>query len=235
MARPRKYASDADRQAARRQSDAARKRKKRAPERAARNALKNDPTKRKDAAVNAKAHPFAPVNHKTMTVIREIMAEAEKAGDEAGSYSPHGRYLTAMLLEWEDANSARLPVLQETTIVCGKTENGVPITYQSGEGFEWNKLCRSLRANAFMMERQGRNALKADRHARLERIEADEVGLEVADLRTRKDAIAKRKWEDKTQAEFQRAKSAEALAKRQARSDRDSTERMEQRDTFGRF
>ncbi|WP_105386070.1 hypothetical protein [Neorhizobium alkalisoli] len=227
MARPRKYETEADAKAA--------KLEKQRASRAAVNALKKDPTKRKDAAVNAQAHPFAPINDETMSVIRQIMSEARKEPSNPISYSPHGRAVAAMLLEWEDVNSARLPILEEETVVCGHTANGVPITYKTGEGYEWNQLCSRLRGIAFFMERNGRNKLKADRNAVKEQTEADDAGLTVADLRTNKDVTARRKWEDQTQAAFHRAKADEALAKRNARIEQESTECMKESEAFGRF
>lgn len=227
MARPRKYASEADAKAA--------KLEKQRQKRAAEHALKNDPTKRKDAAVNAEAYPFAPINDETMAVIRQIKREAEQQTDRPLSYSPHGRAVAAMLLEWEEANRARLPILEEETVHCGETAKGVPITYQRGEGYEWNRLCSSLRAIAFFMERNGRNMVKAERHTAQERAEAEGAGLTVAKLRTSKDTSAKRKWQDKTQAAYHRAKSDEALAKRNARIEQESTDRMKENEAFGRF
>lgn len=228
MARPRKYGSDADARAA--------KLEKQRQRRAAKHALKNDPTKRKDAAVNAETYPFAPVNAETMAVIQRIK---EAAGALDWDHTPddlcNARAAAAMMLEWEEATKTRLPVLEEETVHCGHTKKGVPITYQRGEGHEWNRLNSYLRVVTFFMERSGRNKLKAERHAEREQAIAEAEGLTVTELRTRDYALARQKWERRTQAAYHLAKSEKAVAKRSAQIRRQDAERMKKHATFGRF
>ncbi|KIP99273.1 hypothetical protein RU07_21820 [Agrobacterium tumefaciens] len=238
VGRPQKYQTEADRQAARRLSDAARKRRKRAVDSAAKNALKKDPTKRKDAAVNAEAYPFAPISDETMAAINSVV-KASGAVDFSGSPKDlrQARMAVAVMLEWEEANKLKLPDL-EPKIYHGTLEErwgNKPFSYPYGEEHQWNQLRSTLHILAHFMELWGRNKTKANRHAERERAEADAAGVTVAKLRDRKDAVAKQKWEDKTQTAFHRAKSDEALAKQTARIERESTERMERQETFGRF
>ncbi|OCP17028.1 MULTISPECIES: hypothetical protein [unclassified Ensifer] len=68
-----------------------------------------------------------------------------------------------------------------------------------------------------------------------EKAEADAAGLTIAELRNHKDAVAKRKWQERTQAAYHRAKGEKALAKRNARIEQESTERMKENEVFGRF
>lgn len=82
--------------------------------------------------------------------------------------------------------------------------------------------------------REKYNARQQKRAAK-EKAEADAAGLTVAQLRDRKDAEAKRKWQERTQAAYHRAKGEAALAKRNARIEQESTKRMKENDAFGRF
>jgi hypothetical protein len=227
-----------DRQAARRLSDAARKRRKRAVDSAAKNALKKDSTKRKDAAVNAEAYPFAPINDETMAAIDSVV-KASGAVDFSGSPKDlrQARMAVAVMLEWEEANKLRLPEL-EPKIYHGTLEErrgNKPFSYPYGEEHQWNQLRSYLRILAHFMELWARNKIKANRHAERERAEADAAGLTVTKLRARKDTAAKKQWESKTQAAYHHAMSEEAAVKHNARIERDSTERMKDNVDFGRF
>jgi len=80
-----------------------------------------------------------------------------------------------------------------------------------------------------------RQQKRAQSAAAREKAEADAAGLTVAQLRDRKDADAKRKWQERTQAAYHRAKGEQVLAKRNARIEREGVERMKELETFGRF
>lgn len=232
MPRPRKYQTVAEAQEARRLKDKERKRQ----QRAIAHALKADPSKRKDAAVNMRNYPVAPVDDETLNIIDEIM---NAAGELTFSGLPvdlgRGRYAAALMIEWEEEHTLRLPALAEEVLLHGHTSKGVPITTRTGKGYWWNKLYSTLKIIAHFMERNGKNKLKAERHAVKEKAEADASGLTVQQLRGRKDAEAKRKWEKKTQAEYHRKNEERVLQKRQERIERESTEKMLQKDKFGQF
>lgn len=232
MGRPRKYASDADALAARRQADAQRKRSHRAAE----HALKKDPTKRKDAAVNMEAYPLAPINDDTMIVIRMIMKTAgELAWNGRPSNLGLGRLAAALMIEWEDEHRLRLPALAEEVTVHDHTAGGVPITSSSGEGYEWNRLHNALCVIVRFMERHGENKLAAERRDEADALEAKEAGLSVEKLRAVRDDLATRQWKTRTQRAYRNAKSERSLAKRNARIERDGVERMRKQESFGRF
>lgn len=232
MGRPRKYASDADALAARRQADAERKRSQRAAE----HALKKDPTKRKDAAVNMEAYPLAPINDDTMTVIRTIKEAAGELGWNGRPTNPGlGRLAAALMIEWEDEHRLRLPALAEEVTVHGHTATGVPITSTGGEGYEWNSLHNALCVTVRFMERHGGNKQAAERRDELDALEAEEAGLSVEKLRAVRDELATRQWKARTQRADRNAKNERALASRNARIEREGVERMKERKTFGRF
>lgn len=228
MARPRKYVSDADRKKA----DAERKRQKRAAE----HALKNDPTKRKDAAVNAEPLPFAPVNDQTRAAIRQIM---EAAGDLDWNGRPKdfgkGRLAAALMVEWEDEHGFRLPDLDEDIILHGHTANGTPITSGTGEGYNWNRLRNALRIIVRFMERDGENKQAAARREKSDRKQADAAGLSLADYRAGREAIAIARHKAKAVTAAFKAKEDKTLAARRARIKREDTDRMKANATFGRF
>ncbi|MGV1752496.1 hypothetical protein [Agrobacterium sp. CG674] len=244
MGRPQKYQTEVDRQAARRLSDAARKRRKRAVDSAAKNALKKDPTKRKDAAVNA-GYPVAPINDDTLEMIKAILEVAGDLSWAGGAMRARTRDIEkaciALMQEWEAENHLQLPSLEDTgesvlwNYIAEGSNGPVNFSYTLTFGERWNKFHSTLRLLAFFDERNGKNNRKKQRHAETEKNEAVAAGLTVAKLRDRKDAVAKQKWEDKTQTAFHRAKSEEALAKHTARIERESTDRMERQETFGRF
>lgn len=239
MARPRKYASEADAKAAK----LAKRRQKRAADSAAKNALKNDPTKRKDAAVNT-TYPLAPVNDDTREMIAAIL-------EVAGDFNPQQVFTSmgrekleaciTLAAQWEDENQQRLPALDydgEPQLWKymlnghnGPVESYISMTY----GERWNRLHGDMQFWAHRKKRDEKNKRKDIRRKEQEQAEADAASLTVAELRTSKEVAAKRKWQAKTQAAHQRAKGEEALAKRNARIERDSTERMKEHEAFGRF
>lgn len=235
MARPRKYKTEAEAKAA--------KVEQRRQQRAAEHARKIDPTKRKDAAVNT-AYPFALVNDDTREMIVAIL-------EIAGDFNPQEVFASmgrekleaciALATQWEDENRQRLPALDHDgephlwsytiTSERGAVEMKVSMTY----GERWNRLYGVMQFWAHWRKRESKNKRKNKRRAEREQAEAHAAGLTVAELRTSKDATAKRKWQERTQAAYHRTKSEKALAKRKARIERDSTERMKERETFGRF
>ncbi|PZU87179.1 MAG: hypothetical protein DI528_08190 [Shinella sp.] len=236
MPRPRKYASEADAKAA--------KLDKQHHRRAAKHALKKDPTKRKDAAVNAEALPLAPVNDETMAAIREILNEAGElqcwGGGMMASFTTT-RKCAAMMADWEEAHKLRLPVLDQTgePVVWSFMTEGIngPVTlsYPMTFGERWNRFCGQMRFLLHWDKRGNANRRKNELRAERERVEANAAGLTVTELRTSKDVNAKRKWQEQTQAAYHRAKSEKALAKRNARIEREGIERMREQETFGRF
>lgn len=232
MARPRKYASEADAKAAK----VAKRRQRRAGESATRNALKNDPTKRKDAAVNIEAYPIAPIDDATLLVIRRI---TEAAGEIDWSGRPKqfgcGRLAAALLAEWEAENGQRLPELDDMITVHGHTSNGVPITSAQGDGYNWNRLSRSLRMILVFMERAGANKQANERRDKSDQKRADAAGLSLTDFRTRREARAMAKHREKAEVAAMHESSAAALANRTARLEREGENRMRARETFGRF
>jgi hypothetical protein len=228
MPRPRKYASEADAKAA--------KLDKQRQKRAAKHALKNDPTKRKDAAVNAEALPLAPVNDETMAAIRQIMSTAGELDwngrpKDFGS----GRLAAALMAEWEDDHASRLPEFEEQITLHGHTAKGVPITSASGEGYDWNRLHNALRIIVRFMERDGENKNAADHREKSDRKQADAAGLSVAAYRASREAMAIARHKAKTATDALKAEGESALAKRNARIEREGVERMKEQETFGRF
>lgn len=239
MARPRKYASEADAKAAK----LAKQRQRRATASAATNALKNDPTKRKDAAVNT-TYPFAPVNDDTREMIAAIL-------EVAGDFNPQQVFISmgrekleaciTLAAQWEDENRQRLPYLEQDGEPQlwkymldghnGPVESKTLMTY----GERWNRLYGTMQFRAHWKKRDEKNKRNDIRRKEKERAEADAAGLTVAELRTSKEVAAKRKWQAETQAAYHRAKGEEALAKRNARIEQESTERMKENEAFGRF
>lgn len=240
MPRPRKYKTEAEAKAAK----VEKRRLKRAGQSAARNALKKDPTKRKDAAVNA-GYPVAPINDDTLEMIKAILDVAGDLSWAGGAMRARTRQVEkaciSLMQEWEAENRLQLPSLEETgesvlwNYIAEGSNGPVNFSYSLTFGERWNKFHSTLRILAFFDERNGKNNCKKQRHAETEKAEAVAAGVSVTKLRDRKDAVAKQKWEDKTQTAFHRAKSDEALAKHTARIERESTERMERQETFGRF
>lgn len=235
MARPRKYASEADALAA--------KLEKQRQRRAVKHALKNDPTKRKDAAVNT-TYPVAPVNDDTREMIAAIL-------EVAGDFNPQNAFTSmsrdklktciALAAQWEDENQQRLPALdhdgepQLWSYTIGSERGLVEMKTSMTYGERWNRLYGVMQFWAHWQKRENKNKRKNERRAEREQAEANEASLTVAELRTSKDTSAKRKWQERTQAAYHRAKSEEALAKRNARIEQESTERMKENEAFGRF
>lgn len=241
MPRPRKYQTVAEAQEARRLKDKERKRQ----QRAIAHALKADPTKRKDAAVNMRNYPVAPVDDESMEMINAILDVAGSLSWSGGAVRASNRKIEKtcidLIEQWEEEKQMRLPtlnhggelVLWECPLsVAGRSYiNKYELTF----GDRWNKFLGTLRILAFFNARNAKNNLKAERHAVKEKAEADASGLTVQQLRGRKDAEAKRKWEKKTQAEYHRKNEERVLQKRQERIERESTEKMLQKDKFGQF
>lgn len=241
MPRPRKYQTVAEAQNARRQKDKERKRNQRAVS----HALKADPTKRKDAAVNMRNYPVAPVDDESMEMINAVLQVAGSLSWSGGAVRASSRDIEktciALIEQWEEEKQMRLPELNQSgdlvlweypLSVAGRSYiNKYELTF----GERWNKFLSTLRVLALFDARSAKNNLKAERHAVKEKAEADASGLTVQQLRGRKDAEAKRKWEKKTQAEYRRKNEERVLQKRQERIERESTEAMLKNENFGIF
>jgi hypothetical protein len=221
MPRPRKYATTAEFQENRKAQDRLRKRAERAPAHAA----KADPTKRKDAFVNAKAYPAAPVNDDVLAMIDRIVSQAGELGSTGVPIMSANRDAAALMLEeWEERNRLRLPALPDNGArTRGKT--GIEALTPAAQ---WNRLAFPLRYTlAMILPRNGRRL----RNAELEQADADAAGLSVTALRDQRHgaAVRKRRTQESRLAHEEAANEQLELAAREDEA------RMSALAEFGRF
>lgn len=223
LARPRKYVTPAEIAAA----AAERTRKnseRRKAKRDAAHAGKADPTKRSDAFVNAKNWPKAPIDNETLRVVGEIVGEIGTETPSPARLCVAARILNA----WEEANRVRLsPILpadlQSTGLTLGADERAtVELWNKSFVVLEW--------ARAELLPRQKRAIRRADK----ERADAAAQNITVAQLRNRRDAMAKAKWSRRQASERLHDAGSSLLAKRAQRATEEA-ERMQSLSNFGRF
>lgn len=225
MARPRKYATDAERIAARREQNRMAQQAKRAPT----HAMKIDPSKRSDAHVNSKAYPTAPINDATMKAINEIMEEAGELTFTGIPARGIDRDAAALrLIDWEENNRMRLPNLPDDGVLAvGRF--GIDALSLAGR---WNKLLGPLRYWAhIVLPRKDRRL----RRLNTEQARAEEAGATVSEMRQREDELKQRRWKNDTANRITRERSSNALAARARREEREDKARVAAMPGFGRF
>lgn len=223
LARPRKYVTPAEIAAA----AAERTRKnseRRKAKRDAAHARKADPTKRSDAFVNAKNWPKAPIDNETLRVVGEIVGEIGTKKSDLTRMCVAARVFDA----WEEAHRARLsPILPADLQSAMRTLDAderaaIELWNESFAVLEW---CRDV-----LLPRQKRALRRADK----ERADAAAQNITVAQLRNRRDAMAKAKWSRRQASDRLHDAGTSLLAKRAQRA-AEEAERMQSLSDFGRF
>jgi hypothetical protein len=214
MPRPRKYATTAEAAEARKLQERERKRAKRAPA----HAVKADTTKRKDAFVNAKNWPVAPLTSEIIAAMKSIMdmLSSDKQASitmlfDAG-YALHA---------WEEEHKLRFPKFIE---LDGSVTDRDCLSLRE----KWHRYIGTL---SWVRDVRIPAAKKATRRHLKEMLDAEAAGLTVVELRNRREAAAIRKWKGK-QADAALRASGERLLEKRAQVD---AQRMEGLVDFGRF